>query len=112
MCKILIFGCTAAVILMTTAYGAPLEKTTLSPTTKEEALILQALISDLALLKDIDNVSGDFLLSQDSFVFVFFYVIFSEKLTFPPPSLQNFLDFYTPNDKRVSVNSLFSFNSI
>lgn len=83
MCKILIFGCTAAVILMTTAYGAPLEKTTLSPTTKEEALILQALISDLALLKDIDNVSGDFLLSQDSFV-CFFLCNFFRKINIPP----------------------------
>ncbi|NXR56125.1 IL15 protein, partial [Hippolais icterina] len=65
MCKVLIFGCIAAVILMTAAYGAPLEKTKLSPAQKEEHL--RASIKDLALLKDFNN---------------------------------NFLDFYTPNDKR------------
>ncbi|NWX61957.1 IL15 protein, partial [Promerops cafer] len=65
MCKVLIFGCIAAVILMTAAYGAPLKKTKLSPAQKEERL--KASIIDLALLKDIDN---------------------------------NFLDFYTPNDKQ------------
>ncbi|NXA89753.1 IL15 protein, partial [Melanocharis versteri] len=59
MCKVLIFGCVAAVILMTAAYGAP-HKTKLMAT-------LQALISDLALLKDIEN---------------------------------DYLDFYTPNDKQ------------
>ncbi|NWT62929.1 IL15 protein, partial [Erythrocercus mccallii] len=64
MCKALISGCIAAVILMTTAYGGPL-KTTLSLPQKEE--LLEALINDLKLLKDIDN---------------------------------NFLDFYTPNDKQ------------
>ncbi|RLV96388.1 hypothetical protein DV515_00012662 [Chloebia gouldiae] len=65
MCKVLIFGCIAAVILMTAAYGAPLKKTKLSPAQKEA--YLQASIIDLTLLKDIDN---------------------------------NFLDFYTPNDKQ------------
>ncbi|KAI1238653.1 hypothetical protein IHE44_0013393 [Lamprotornis superbus] len=63
MCKVLIFGCIAAVILMTAAYGVPLEKTTQSPHQKQR---LDALIADLELLKHIDN---------------------------------NFLDFYTPNDK-------------
>uniref|UniRef100_A0A8C0ZKE4 Interleukin n=1 Tax=Cyanistes caeruleus TaxID=156563 RepID=A0A8C0ZKE4_CYACU len=62
MCKVLTFGCIAAVILMTAAYGAPLE---LSPAQKEQRL--KASIIDLEFLKDIDN---------------------------------NFLDFYTPNDKR------------
>ncbi|NWT72676.1 IL15 protein, partial [Prunella himalayana] len=64
MCKVLIFGCIAAVILMTAAYGAPLKKTKLSPAQKEA--YLQASMLDLALLKDINNVS-DFLLSEDSF---------------------------------------------
>ncbi|NXT99962.1 IL15 protein, partial [Buphagus erythrorhynchus] len=61
MCKVLIFGCIAAVILMTAAYGASLGK----PTPKQQRL--EASITDLELLKHIDN---------------------------------NFLDFYTPNDKR------------
>ncbi|NXR70400.1 IL15 protein, partial [Rhadina sibilatrix] len=65
MCKVLIFGCIAAVILMTAAYGVPLEKTKLSPAEKKKCL--EASITDLALLKHIDN---------------------------------NFLDFYTPNDKQ------------
>ncbi|NXR16954.1 IL15 protein, partial [Cinclus mexicanus] len=65
MCKVLIFGCIAAVILMTAAYGAPLQKTELSPAQKQKRL--EASIIDLAFLKHIDN---------------------------------NFLDFYTPNDKR------------
>ncbi|NXO37787.1 IL15 protein, partial [Locustella ochotensis] len=60
MCKVLIFGCIAAVMLMTAAYGAPLEKT-------KKQQCLEASITDLGLLKDIDN---------------------------------NFLDFYTPDDKR------------
>ncbi|NXQ27757.1 IL15 protein, partial [Alaudala cheleensis] len=56
MCKVLILGCIAAVILMTAAYGAalPLEN-------------LQVAMLNLEKLKDIDN---------------------------------DFLDFYTPNDKR------------
>ncbi|XP_005044721.1 PREDICTED: uncharacterized protein LOC101807567 [Ficedula albicollis] len=65
MCKVLVFGCIAAVILMTAAYGAPLQKTKLSPDQKQTRL--EASINDLALLKHIDN---------------------------------NFLDFYTPNDKQ------------
>ncbi|XP_071308434.1 interleukin-15-like [Agelaius tricolor] len=60
MCKVLIFGCVAAVILMSAAYGAPLTKI-------QKAARLEASI---------------------------------KKLTFPPPSLQNFLDFYTPNDRQ------------
>ncbi|XP_066404967.1 interleukin-15-like [Molothrus aeneus] len=60
MCKVLIFGCVAAVILMSAAYGAPLN-------TIQKAARLEASI---------------------------------KKLTFPPPSLQNFLDFYTPNDRQ------------
>ncbi|NXR84953.1 IL15 protein, partial [Hypocryptadius cinnamomeus] len=48
MCKVLIFGCIAAVILMTAAYGAPLNKT-------EKEACLQASITDLGLLKDINN---------------------------------------------------------
>ncbi|NWR17120.1 IL15 protein, partial [Emberiza fucata] len=60
MCKVLIFGCVAAVILMSAAYGAPLSKT-------QKAARLEASIDDLGLLKDIDN---------------------------------NFLDFYTPNDRQ------------
>ncbi|NWZ16256.1 IL15 protein, partial [Agelaius phoeniceus] len=60
MCKVLIFGCVAAVILMSAAYGAPLNKI-------QKAARLEASISDLGLLKDIDN---------------------------------NFLDFYTPNDRQ------------
>ncbi|NWY63801.1 IL15 protein, partial [Erithacus rubecula] len=64
MCKVLVFGCIAAVILMTAAYGAPLQETKLSPDEKQK--LLEASINDLALLKHIDN---------------------------------NFLDFYTPNDK-------------
>ncbi|NXV67986.1 IL15 protein, partial [Molothrus ater] len=60
MCKVLIFGCVAAVILMSAAYGAPLN-------TIQKAARLEASISDLGLLKDIDN---------------------------------NFLDFYTPNDRQ------------
>lgn len=69
MCKVIIFGSIAAAILLTAAYGVPVEKT------KIEAL-LRASLSDLDLLKGIDNVSGDFLLSEYSFVFGFFYVIF------------------------------------
>lgn len=64
MCKVLIFGCVAAVVLMSAAYGAPLTKT-------QKAARLEASIHDLGLLKNIDNVSGGFLLSKDSFVFVF-----------------------------------------
>ncbi|NXF19642.1 IL15 protein, partial [Rhodinocichla rosea] len=60
MCKVLIFGCVAAVILMSAAYGAPLNKT-------QKAARLEASILDLELLKNIDN---------------------------------NFLDFYTPNDRQ------------
>lgn len=82
MCKVLIFGCIAAVILMTAAYGAPLKKTKLSPAQKEAHL--QASIIDLTLLKDIDNVSGDFLVSEDSFVFGFFLCNFFRKINFPP----------------------------
>lgn len=67
MCKVLIFGCVAAVILMTAAYGVPLNKTQLSPAEREARL--EASITDLELLKKIDNVSGDFLLSEDSFLF-------------------------------------------
>uniref|UniRef100_A0A8C3RDL2 Interleukin n=1 Tax=Cyanoderma ruficeps TaxID=181631 RepID=A0A8C3RDL2_9PASS len=62
MCKVIIFGCIAAAILLTAAYGAPVEKT-------EKEILLEALLSDLELLKGIDNVSGDFLLAEDSFVF-------------------------------------------
>lgn len=76
MCKVLIFGCIAAVILMTAAYGVPLEKPKLSPEEKQK--LLEASIADLALLKHIDNVSGDSLLSEDSFVFAFFYEIFQK----------------------------------
>ncbi|NWV68777.1 IL15 protein, partial [Malurus elegans] len=66
MCKVLIFGCIAAVILMTAAYGAPLtEAPELSPAQKEECL--KASIKDLKRLKNIEN---------------------------------NYLDFYTPNDKQ------------
>uniref|UniRef100_A0A8C9MG08 Interleukin n=1 Tax=Serinus canaria TaxID=9135 RepID=A0A8C9MG08_SERCA len=65
MCKVLIFGCVAAVILMTAAYGVPLNKTQLLPAEREARL--EASITDLELLKKIDNVSGDFLLSEDSF---------------------------------------------
>ncbi|CAN8209590.1 unnamed protein product [Coccothraustes coccothraustes] len=64
MCKVLILGCVAAVILMTAAYGVPLTKTQLSPAEKEACL--EASITDLGLLGKIDN---------------------------------NFLDFYTPNDR-------------
>ncbi|NXB66209.1 IL15 protein, partial [Struthidea cinerea] len=64
MCKVLIFGCIAAVILMTTAYGAPFT-TELPPAQQEE--LLRASMRDLAQLKNIEN---------------------------------NFLDFYTPNDKQ------------
>ncbi|NXB24432.1 IL15 protein, partial [Rhagologus leucostigma] len=64
MCKVLVFGCIAAVILMTAAYGAPL-LTELLPAQKEE--LLKASIMDLAQLKNFKN---------------------------------NFLDFYTPNDKQ------------
>uniref|UniRef100_U3K0K5 Interleukin n=1 Tax=Ficedula albicollis TaxID=59894 RepID=U3K0K5_FICAL len=53
MCKVLVFGCIAAVILMTAAYGAPLQKTKLSPDQKQTRL--EASINDLALLKHIDN---------------------------------------------------------
>uniref|UniRef100_A0A8D2NGY3 Interleukin n=1 Tax=Zonotrichia albicollis TaxID=44394 RepID=A0A8D2NGY3_ZONAL len=60
MCKALIFGCVAAVILMSAAYGAPLNWT-------QKAARLEASIADLGLLKDFDNVSGDFLLPEDSF---------------------------------------------
>uniref|UniRef100_A0A8C3RCM5 Interleukin n=1 Tax=Cyanoderma ruficeps TaxID=181631 RepID=A0A8C3RCM5_9PASS len=60
MCKVIIFGCIAAAILLTAAYGAPVEKT-------EKEILLEALLSDLELLKGIDN---------------------------------DFLDFYTPNDKQ------------
>uniref|UniRef100_A0A8C3M988 Interleukin n=1 Tax=Geospiza parvula TaxID=87175 RepID=A0A8C3M988_GEOPR len=60
MCKVLIFGCVAALILMSAAYGAPLNKT-------QKAERLEASIIDLGLLKNIDNVSGDFLLYEDSF---------------------------------------------
>ncbi|NXL14235.1 IL15 protein, partial [Setophaga kirtlandii] len=60
MCKVLIFGCVAAVVLMSAAYGAPLTKT-------QKAARLEASIDDLGLLKNIDN---------------------------------NFLDFYTPNDRQ------------
>ncbi|NWY17289.1 IL15 protein, partial [Aphelocoma coerulescens] len=61
MCKVLIFGCIAAVILMTAAYGAP----TTTPT--PPAQLLSHAIMDLEQLKNIEN---------------------------------NFLDFYTPNDKQ------------
>ncbi|NXD96009.1 IL15 protein, partial [Chaetorhynchus papuensis] len=64
MCKVLIFGCIAAVILMTAAYRVPLT-TELPPAQQEERL--RASISDLEQLKNIEN---------------------------------NFLDFYTPNDKQ------------
>ncbi|NWT91483.1 IL15 protein, partial [Urocynchramus pylzowi] len=63
MCKVLIFGCIAAVILMTAAYGAPLKKTKLSPAQKETRL--QASIIDLALLKDIHNSFLDFYTPND-----------------------------------------------
>lgn len=81
MCKVLIFGCIAAVILTTAAYGAPLSLA-------QRKQHLEAAILDLELLKDIENVSGDFLLSEDSFVIIFFYVFFSEKLTFFPFSTE------------------------
>uniref|UniRef100_A0A8C3ENU8 Interleukin n=1 Tax=Corvus moneduloides TaxID=1196302 RepID=A0A8C3ENU8_CORMO len=61
MCKVLIFGCIAAVILMTAAYGAPTTTTPIPP-----AQLLSHAIMDLEQLKNIDNVSGDFLLSEDS----------------------------------------------
>ncbi|NXA60715.1 IL15 protein, partial [Mohoua ochrocephala] len=64
MCKVLIFGCIAAVILMAAAYGAPLTPE-LSPAYEEE--LLKASIKDLAQLKNMRNVSGDFLLPEDSF---------------------------------------------
>ncbi|XP_017592385.1 PREDICTED: uncharacterized protein LOC103617467 [Corvus brachyrhynchos] len=62
MCKVLIFGCIAAVILMTAAYGAPTTTTPIPP-----AQLLSHAIMDLEQLKNIDN---------------------------------DFLDFYTPNDKQ------------
>lgn len=96
---------------MTAPYGASLPTTTLSPDQNKQ-FYLKVLLSDLELLKDFDNVSGNFLLPEDSFVFASFYIIFLEKLTLFPPSLQDFVDFYTPNDKRVSLNFLFSFNSV
>ncbi|KAF4788107.1 hypothetical protein TURU_163856 [Turdus rufiventris] len=66
MCKVLILGCIAAVILMTAPYGASLPTTILSPD-KQKQFYLEVLLDDLKLLKDFDN---------------------------------DFLDFYTPNDKR------------
>ncbi|XP_049671530.1 interleukin-15-like [Accipiter gentilis] len=44
MCKVLIFSCISAVMLMTAAYGAPLSK-------DEEGHLLKALIEDLKLLE-------------------------------------------------------------
>ncbi|NXS37509.1 IL15 protein, partial [Pomatostomus ruficeps] len=52
MCKGLIFGCIAAVILMTAAYGAPFTTVT-SPSTK--AQYLGAAILDLEQVKHIRN---------------------------------------------------------
>lgn len=68
---------------MTAPYGASLPTTTLSPDQKQ--FYLDVLLRDLELLKDFDNVSGDFLLPEDSFVFASFYIIFLEKLTLFPP---------------------------
>ncbi|TRZ13250.1 hypothetical protein HGM15179_013858 [Zosterops borbonicus] len=58
MCKVIIFGSIAAAILLTAAYGVPVEKT------KIEAL-LRASLSDLDLLKGIDNNSLDFYTPND-----------------------------------------------
>ncbi|NWV53998.1 IL21 protein, partial [Daphoenositta chrysoptera] len=63
MCKGLIFGCIAAVILMAASYGAP---STTKSKTDEEKEYLRASISDLEQLENFKN---------------------------------DFLDFYTPNDK-------------
>lgn len=51
MCKVLIFSCISAVMLMTAAYGAPLSK-------DEEGHLLKALIEDLKLLEKSKDVSG------------------------------------------------------
>uniref|UniRef100_A0A8C3VKD0 Interleukin n=1 Tax=Catharus ustulatus TaxID=91951 RepID=A0A8C3VKD0_CATUS len=66
MCKVLILGCIAVAVLMTAAYGASLQKCALSPAERKRCYLHYA-IMDLRLLKHIDNVSGDFLLSEDSF---------------------------------------------
>ncbi|NXM77469.1 IL15 protein, partial [Serilophus lunatus] len=59
MCKVLIFGCISAAILMTAAYGAPL------PTDEKEGL-LKTLIKDLDLLKNITDVNHlDFYTAND-----------------------------------------------
>lgn len=99
MCKVLIFSCISAVMLTTAAYGA-----TISP--MQESLI-RAAIQDLACLENSKDVSGWFYFMI--LFYLFFLCIFSEKLTFSPPSLQKIhLDLYTPNDKQVSLNFLFS----
>ncbi|NXC04748.1 IL15 protein, partial [Orthonyx spaldingii] len=69
MCKVLIFGCIAAVILMTAAYGAPL---TTKPTPAGKQELLRASITDLKELQHIEN---------------------------------DYLDFYTPNDKQECKNT-------
>ncbi|NWV02749.1 IL15 protein, partial [Ptilonorhynchus violaceus] len=62
MCKVLIFGCIAAVILMTAAYGAPLT-TKLPPANKEQ--LLKTLLSDLEELKNIKKNFLDFYTPND-----------------------------------------------
>ncbi|KFZ67120.1 hypothetical protein N338_04810 [Podiceps cristatus] len=47
MCKVLIFSCISAVVLMTAAYGAPLST--------EKERLLKALIRDLEFLEEIKN---------------------------------------------------------
>ncbi|NWT16207.1 IL15 protein, partial [Vireo altiloquus] len=61
MCKVLIFGCIAAVILMTAAYGAPLT----TERAQQEAR-LEAAIWDLAELKNIENDFLDFYTPNDN----------------------------------------------
>ena len=104
MCKVLIFSCISAVMLMTAAYGASLSV--------EKEHLLRALIRDLEFLEKSKDVSGWFsfiIRSFSIYLFYFFLCIFSEKLTFSPPSLQKInLDLYTPNEKQVSLNFLFS----
>ncbi|NWU25415.1 IL15 protein, partial [Dyaphorophyia castanea] len=61
MCKVLIFGCIAAVILMTAAYGAPL-LTELPPAQEE---LLRASIMDLEQLKNFKNDYSGFYTPND-----------------------------------------------
>ncbi|NWV95824.1 IL15 protein, partial [Machaerirhynchus nigripectus] len=63
MCKVLIFGCIAAVILMTASYGAPL---TTEPPPTQEAQLLRAAIMDLEQLKNFKNNFLDFYTPNDT----------------------------------------------